>query len=236
MRSVSIVGCLVWISVAGCSESHGLIDVLDDGGPARDAGAMADGGGCTGGPLSCVFESGHVCGDAFATATCEGGAWVCPAGSSASAVCWCWGNEIHGADCTCGPAGWDCPPSECPADPTAAEGTPCATEGQSCGACGDPCGWCNVLTCTGHRWARLEAPPPPPGTCESFSCGPDLLCVRGDQYCAHTLSDVGGVPDDYRCAAFPTGCATADCACFASAGPSCADDGAGAIVLTGGGA
>lgn len=236
MRSAWVVGCLVVASTVGCSESHGPRDVLDDGGPT-DADLRSDGSGCGGGPpfSGCVYESGHVCGDAFSAPSCSSGVWVCPAGSRFDAVCWCYGNEPHAPECTCGPTGWECPPAECPADPSAAEGTPCAMEGQSCGACTDPCGWCNILTCTGHVWTRLEAPPPPPGTCESFACGPDLLCVRHDQYCDHVLSDVGGEPDSYRCAAFPSGCSAGDCTCFLGSGPSCTDDGDGAVELTSGG-
>jgi hypothetical protein len=233
MRGLCSLGCAVALVIAGCSESHGL---YEDAGRS-DAFTVGDADGCGASPpiASCAYESGHVCGDVSASPICEGGAWVCPPGTRPDFECWCYGNAVRDPSCTCQPGGWVCPPAECPADPSTAEGTPCATEGQSCGSCSDPCGWCNLLQCSGHVWTRLEAPPPEPGTCESFACGPEVLCVRHEQYCDHVLSDIGGEPDSFVCRAFPSACSARDCECFLGSGPSCSDDGAGAVELTSGG-
>ncbi len=219
------------LCVVGCSESHQL--GRDAGTFMGDAPERVDGGGCgTMPPATCVSESGHVCGDAFSWPVCVAGAWVCPSGTRSDAVCWCQGGVVRDPACTCTPTGWVCPPSECPADPDAAIGTWCATEGQSCGACTDPCGFCNVLQCSGGVWTRLEADPPP-GTCESFACGPELRCVRYAQYCDHVLDDTGG-PDAYSCGEYFDDCRR-DCSCFAWRSTDCSDDGAGAVEVRSGG-
>lgn len=76
--------------------------------------------------------------------------------------------------------------------------------------------------------------PPPPAR---FECGTAGACERGAQYCIHTLSDVGGIPDDWRCEPAPIACeGVVSCACVGgSAGFDCMDDGAGAVTITTGG-
>lgn len=224
---------LALLMLAGCSESH--VGMTDRDVALPDTGVSErDGGGCERGAMPhCITVYGpHTCGDSVSPADCIGGAWVCPVSTIPDPVCWCSAAVVRAPECTCGPSGWECPPTVCP-DPSAA-GTFCATNGQSCGACSDPCGFCNILQCTSHVWTRVEAPPPPPGTCTSFACGPSLRCTEGEQFCQYLLSDVVGVPNSYSCLAFPAACTSADCACF-PIGDTCTDDGAGAVVHTIGG-
>ena len=122
----------------------------------------------------------------------------------------------------------------CPADLGTAEGTPCAVEGTTCGGPCGACGFCNLLSCTGGTWQRLEAFPPP-DPCTPFACGPDgLTCQVETQYCAHVLSDVGGVPDSYGCRSLPTGC-TDPCMCIPGASGACERTPEGGAIVTSGG-
>ena len=124
----------------------------------------------------------------------------------------------------------------CPADLGTAEGTACAVEATTCGGPCNACGFCNLLVCTGGTWQRLEAFPPP-GPCTPFACGPDgLTCQVETQYCAHELSDVGGVPDSYGCVALPIGCTDPDpCACIPGALGACERTPEGGVIVTFGG-
>lgn len=88
----------------------------------------------------------------------------------------------------------------------------CAVEGAFCGGpCTDPCSFCNLLSCSGGVWNRVEVFPTP-----CFDCGDAARCVTGEQYCVHSYSDVGGVPDSFECRDNPTDCrgAMATCACL----------------------
>ena len=243
-RRVGIVVGIVLLAAAGCAESHGV--------PGADAGGLGDDGGrpvpvCRPGdspPYTsyCVYVGAdHVCGDAALSPTCVDGAWACPAGTGPASLCWCSGFGPHDPACVCTPSGWSCPtePADagpptpvCPADPAAAVGSPCTVEGQSCGSCPSPCsGSCNMATCIDHTWQTLDFGCADP----LFSCGPAAYCARFSEVCEHILSDVGGVPDEYRCEAAPPGC-SGDCTCFGG-GPTdaCASDGAGGVTVTSGG-
>ncbi len=96
---------------------------------------------------------------------------------------------------------------------SAALGEACPEDGVSCGGpCTDECSFCNVIFCRDGTWQRLEAPPLP-----CFSCGDSLRCPIGDSFCAQTISDVVGEPDDFRCVDTPADCVGgADCACLAA--------------------
>lgn len=214
----------------------------------NDAGSTGDGstGECQPGDPpppggNCLVSYGnHICGDVGYPFECIDGAWQCP--PSPGGECWCSGLEVHGPDCVCTPTGWSCPEldagvadagSACPADPTAAIGSACSNEGQNCGECPAPCSFCQLLICQGGIWQSVEVFP----DCQpTFACGP-TSCVRSSEYCVHTLSDIGGVPDDYRCQPLPAGCTTCECLSTTGQpwGPSCSDDGAGAVTVVQGG-
>ncbi|MFO0685966.1 MAG: hypothetical protein U0234_28155 [Sandaracinus sp.] len=227
------------LSLAGCGLAYNPPST-HDAGPTGDASPVE----CHPGdppPWGCFIEYGnHVCGDVETPAECVDGAWRCPGGGG---ECWCSGLEVHGPFCVCTPTGWSCPPeidagvadagAVCPADPTAAVGSACSHEGQSCGDCPGPCSFCQLLICQGGVWQSVEVLP----DCQpTFDCGP-TSCVRSSEYCVHTLSDIGGVPDDYRCQPMPAGCSSCDCLATTGGpwGPSCTDDGAGAVTLVQGG-
>lgn len=230
------------LSLAGCGLAYNPPST-HDAGPTGDAST----GLCQPGDQppyagNCLASGAdHVCGDVGYPLECVNGAWQCPAGTGGE--CWCYGLEVHGPFCVCTPTGWSCPPeidagvldagSACPSDPTAAAGTPCGIEGQSCGECPEPCSFCQLLICQGGVWQSLEVVP----DCQpTFECGP-TSCVRGTEHCVHTLSDIGGVPDDYRCQPMPAGCSSCDCLPTTGGpwGPSCTDDGAGAVTIVLGG-
>jgi hypothetical protein len=76
------------------------------------------------------------------------------------------------------------------------------------------------------------------GGCEppeqQFGCGP-RFCRGADQYCRRDVSDVAGIPDEYRCVALPASCGAApSCACLAleTCGDSCVADAAGNLSVT----
>lgn len=184
-----LVPLLFALPLLACSNSHS--DLPD--------GAVAD--GCTGVAPNCVQASAdHTCGDALLVSTCVDDAWQCPSGWTleTSADCWCSGQSCAGDGGVVDAGG------ACPSDPAAAENTPCANEGQSCGECTDPCDFCNILRCEGGVWTRLEAHPPPPGTCTAFDCGPDLRCNAVTQYCFHEIGT-------YSCERYPDDCTSCDC-------------------------
>lgn len=227
---------------AGCSDAH--LRLGDAGEPGDAAPTTCHAGDTPPWTTYCVYVGAdHVCGDAAQTPECVDGAWRCPAGTSDSSACWCSGFGGGGPGCVCTPSGWSCPPMPadagvdappaCPSDPAGAIGTACAVEGQSCGECPTPCsGFCNLITCSGGTWGGLEL-----GCADTtFACGPSTWCNRWSEYCEHVLSDVTGIPDDYRCSSFPDGCPN-DCACWADApgSGSCSSDGGGGVTLTFGG-
>jgi hypothetical protein len=229
-------GLTIALAVAGCSDSHGR---EDDGGGAGDGGPSV----CRPGdppPVSTYCLSvtpDHVCGDVGLPETCVAGAWQCPAGTTSGEACWCSGLGRPAGACTCTPSGWSCvtdpvdagpPPFTCPADPSVLVGTWCANQGQTCGECPMPCsGPCNQVTCIDHAWQSLAL-----GCADVvFACGPSTWCSRFSEACIHTLSDVGGVPDDYRCQPFPEDCPS-DCTCL---GSGCMQDHDGAVIVTRGG-
>lgn len=79
------------------------------------------------------------------------------------------------------------------------------------------------------------------GGCEApegyFPCGP-IFCDIAGSYCAHELSDVGGIPDSFQCAPLPDNCQQGDCSCLAEVpcGLSCeVIEGGGFEVACGGG-
>ncbi len=113
----------------------------------------------------------------------------------------------------CTASGWGCPTGTIPSTMCACSGRP--GPGCVCGADGWVC-------------------PPTPAL---FACGVADACERGTEYCVHTLSDVGGIPDDWRCDLAPIACeGAASCACVgASAGIDCTDDSSGAVTVTRGG-
>lgn len=242
---IGILG-LAAVTLAGCSDAH---QRTDDGGPVGGDAWVPPASCHPGDPppwdtYFCVYvDANHVCGDAALSPECVDGAWRCPAGTSNGSECWCSGFGPHDPACTCTPSGWSCPPQpvdagvdappECPADLTAAVGMPCALEGQSCGTCANPCsGFCNLITCGGGTWQTLDF-----GCADTtFACGPSTWCSRWSEYCEHVLSDVVGVPDDYRCSPFPADCAN-DCSCWADApgAGTCTRDTAGGVTLTLGG-
>jgi hypothetical protein len=206
------------LASTGCAESHRTVEDDDSGPPGdrcdRDVGPI-------GPPFECVSPpspGSHVCTDVIILPGCVDGHWQCPTGlvPEPTVDCWCHAGLGMPAGCACTPTGWSCPDAGppdaggCPADPDRAVGTPCAPEGTTCGRCLDSCGWCNILHCTGGRWQRVEAFPPPP-PCTSFECGPELRCAAEREFCAHQVSDVGGVPDDYACRPLPAGCASCGC-------------------------
>lgn len=232
---------LAALAAAGCAMSHER--QTDAGDPGGDTAVTT---GCLPGEppppgAYCYFVGAdHVCGDAGLSLQCFDGAWVCPVGTSPESACWCFGLVLHGPGCICSPSGWMCPdpadagPPEpaCPPDPSTVIGMPCAVEGASCGSCPSPCsGFCNLATCTGGVWQTLELGCADP----LFACGPSAFCSRWTEYCRHTLSDVGGVPDDYRCAPLPEDC-PADCTCFGGSAGGCTTDPDGGVTVTGGGA
>ncbi|MBI5512367.1 MAG: hypothetical protein HY909_01285 [Deltaproteobacteria bacterium] len=134
---------------------------------------------------------GGACGDAALMAMCVDGAWRCPPGTIRASECACVGRP-PGAGCVCESGGWRCPDAGAPDAPRpdaggscagAVDGGPCAPEGAFCGGPCDPCSFCNVLVCRGGRWGRLEAPPPPPGTCAD--CDPRrAVCATPPPVCA----------------------------------------------------
>jgi hypothetical protein len=65
------------------------------------------------------------------------------------------------------------------------------------------------------------------------ACGP-LVCVNGNQYCEHNLSDVSGQPDSYTCRFFPATCPMpATCACLSGepCGTNCTQAADGTITV-----
>lgn len=118
----------------------------------------------------------------------------------------------------------------CPTDLFAADGTPCPVDGQTCGDCpGDPCGFCNQLHCMSGTWSRIEAFPAP-----CHDCGSAGQCVSISEYCDHSYSDVGGVPDSFQCLPLPEPCrGDLSCTCLQAngvAGDNCS--GSGTMGLT----
>lgn len=249
MRIVLVGSLVLGVALAaGCADTHVL---GTDGGNVGDARTTCLPTDPPPFSMECNYaDSNHVCGDILATPECVDGAWQCPPGTS-TAPCWCYGNALHGPDCTCTPSGWWCPDADagppdpgpldagagCPADPTAAVGTACSVEGQTCGACTDRCSFCNLLACSAGQWQALEVFPDP--ACEgTFACGPSARCTLDFDYCMHTLSDIGGVPDDYRCVPFAGSCAVRDCACLmypSGPGSACAGDPSTGVTVTLGG-
>jgi hypothetical protein len=156
---------------------------------------------------SCVEGFNHVCSDVVTLATCVDGVWACTGGTRPEPVvdCWCYGPA---ADfCTCTPSGWVCRPDggapERDGGPLAIDaGPPDAGEPDASGPRSDGGGF--------------------------FACGPAMHCVIGASYCAHQVSDVVGVPDDYDCRAFPPDCASCDCLF----GDSCAGEPETGITVT----
>lgn len=226
--------------LVGCADSHeGDEPGLDAG--ASDARAIDAGERCDrdvgpiGPPFACVQGTGPICSDALELPSCVGGAWTCPAGyvPREESSCRCFGATPSG--CTCGPDGWSCEAIDagvsggCPADLAGAEGTPCAAEGTSCGRCTDSCGFCNILRCESGTWIRLEAHPRPP-PCTPFECGPELRCAAELEYCARAVSDVAGIPDDFRCQPLPPDCS--ECACLSSTGGICEQSPEGGLTVT----
>lgn len=228
------------LSLAGCGLAYNPPSNPGDGGTGADGSTIECLPGQTSPDYCLSADANHVCGDVGYPRECVDGHWQCPSGTGGE--CWCYGLEVHGPDCICTPSGWSCPSIDagvidagpvCPLDPAAAVGTPCTPEGQSCGTCSEPCSVCHLLVCQGGVWQDLEVIP----DCQPvFGCGP-TSCVRSTEYCVHTLSDIGGVPDDYRCQPLPAGCSSCEClgATGGPWGPSCSDDGAGAVTIVQGG-
>jgi hypothetical protein len=138
--------------------------------------------------------------------TCQLG-MSCPAGDGCN-HCVCQANgSLTCTELACADAG---PPVD--AGTCSGPGGPCMTQADCCvGVCrmasGATSGVCTAM--------------PTPTT--RFSCGPNLLCDSLTQFCERSVSDVGGVPDNYACIAFPDQCRTAhNCGCLAEAGVACA--------------
>ena len=233
----SLLALALGASLLGaCADSH---QGGGDGGV--DAGTIGfDGGfprcdrdvGPVGPPFRCVHGSGPTCGDVYAEPLCVEGGWQCPVGTTPEPLsgCRCYGPPPPG--CECGEAGWRCDVADggaaCPAELGSAEGTPCGEEGRSCGRCTDSCGFCNILRCESGRWIRLEAHPRPP-PCTPFECGPELRCAAELEYCERVVSDLAGIPDDYRCRSLPPDCHA--CSCMPSP-DLCAEGEGGELTVT----
>lgn len=219
---------------AGGSGANGTGASAGSGG----AGASGGSGGSGGGPLPCTSfvpccdGNGNsvdpVC-DANGTVSCPPGSsfpasGICSKTSSCSPSVPCSNSEYcdypddrcgEGAKGVCKPRPNGCDLLYAPV---------CTCNGTQAGnECGAYAGGVDVSV--------LGNCPPPPDT---FACG-SKFCDGTFQYCLHSVSDVGGIPDSYSCEPIPAGCASkATCACVKQqpCGDWCTTDGAGNVTLT----